>query len=392
MRVLAWPGFAHSQQPYIVQLYRHLEALGTEVTEFSPFVTLKETFDVWHMHWPENRLIDPNPLWAGAQASRLLAEMHAAKLRGTKIVWTAHNLKQHEGRHPHLEPHFWRHFTRMLDGWIALSPDGHALAEAKFPALRGKPSFIVPLGHYRGYYRDTVSRTEARRVLGVSETARVVAFAGHIRPYKNVPHLIRTFRQLPAQDHALLVVGRSKGEGLEDEITAAAGDDPRIKLFLTFVPNDDMQLYLRASDLLALPYKDILNSSSAMLALSFGVPVLVPAIGAMGDLQRYAGERWVRTFEGDLSAQRLAEAVRWAAAPRPALKLTELSWERLAQRTLSAYKTVCTGVPTPTVPNAAAAPARVALRHPGAPQPRRLLPPSQRREDVPSSTGARGRR
>ncbi len=86
MRVLAWPGFAHSQQPYIVQLYRHLEALGAEVTEFSPFVTFKETFDVWHMRWSENRLIDPNPLWAGAQASRLLAEMQVAKLRGTKIV------------------------------------------------------------------------------------------------------------------------------------------------------------------------------------------------------------------------------------------------------------------------------------------------------------------
>jgi beta-1,4-mannosyltransferase len=391
MRVLAWPGFAHSQQPYIVQLYRHLEALGAEVTEFSPLATFRERFDVWHMHWPENRLIDPNPLWAGAQASRLLAEMHAAKLRGTKIVWTAHNLKQHEGRHPHLEPHFWRHFTRMLDGWITLSPDGRALAEAKFPVLKSKPSFVVPLGHYRGYYKDTVSRAEARRALGVSETARVVAFAGHIRPYKNVPHLVRTFRQLPTQDHALLIVGRSKDAWLEDEITAAVGDDPRVKLFLAFVPNDDMQLYLRASDLLALPYRDILNSSSAMLALSFGVPALVPAIGAMGDLRRYAGERWVRTFEGDLSAQQLADAVRWAAAPRPALKLTELSWERLAQRTLSAYKTVCTGVPTPAVPNAAPTPARLALRNPGTLQPRRLLPPSQRREDAPSSTGTRRR-
>lgn len=348
MRVLAWPGPSYKQQPYITQLYAHLGELGVEVSNFSPLLTFRQSFDVWHLHWPENRLIDPNPLWAAVQTLRLLAEMRAARARGTKIIWTVHNLKQHEGRHPHLEPHFWHHFIRLLDGWIALSPDGKALAEAKFPALRGKPSFIVPLGHYRGCYPDMVSRAEARRALGVPETARVVSFAGHIRAYKNVPHLVRTFRELPEPDLALLIVGRAKDAWLEDEIRTSAGDDPRIKLFLEFVPNDEMQLYLRASDLLALPYQDILNSSSAMLALSFGVPALVPARGAMGDLQRYTGSSWVRTFGGDLTAKGLAEAVSWAREPRPALKLTELSWDKLAQRTLSAYQEVCSSVPAGT--------------------------------------------
>lgn len=373
MRVLAWPGLQYVQQPYITQLYTHLTNIGAEVTNFSPFATVKEPFDVWHMHWPENRLIDPNPLWAGAQAARLLTEMQAARLRGTKIVWTAHNLKQHEGRHPRLEPHFWWHFVRLLDGWIALSPAGQKLAEEKFPYLKNVPCFIVPLGHYRGHYQDTATPHSARRALGLSGAARVVSFVGHIRAYKNVPHLVKTFRQLPGDD-ALLIVGRTKDAWLKREIEDAAGADPRVKLFLEFVPNDDLQLYLRASDLVALPYQDILNSSSAVLALSFDVPALVPARGAMGDLQRYAGREWVKTFQGELSAETLAGALEWAAEPRAALNLEGLSWNVIAQKTLSAYEAVCEGKPTPAT-RPAPAPLRP-LRSTLPPPRRRALPPT----------------
>ncbi len=354
MRVLAWPGLGYAQQPYITQLYTHLGRLGADVTGFTPFVTAKERFDVWHMHWPENRLIDPNPVWAAAQCARLLAEMQAARLRGTKIVWTAHNLKQHEGRHPHLEPLFWGQFVRLLDGWTALSPSGKRLAEAKFPHLKRVPSFIIPHGHYRGSYPDDLSRSEARAVLGLSATTRVAAFVGQIRAYKNVPHLIHTFRAMPentaggAADTALVVAGRVKDDWLRRELYGAAAGDPRVKLELSFIADHEMQTYLNAADLVALPYKDILNSGSALLGLSFGRPVLVPARGAMEDLQRYAGESWVRTFADELSPEALAGALDWSAAPRPPLDLSELDWDRVALRTLRAFTAICTRVPART--------------------------------------------
>lgn len=354
MRVLAWPGLGYAQQPYITQLYTHLGRLGADVSSFTPFATAKKRFDVWHMHWPENRLIDPNPVWAAAQSARLLAEMQAARLRGTKIVWTAHNLKQHEGRHPHLEPLFWGQFVRLLDGWTALSPAGKRLAEAKFPYLKRVPSFVIPHGHYIGSYPDDLSRAAARRVLGFAESTRVAAFVGQIRAYKNVPHLIRTFRGMPENaadgraDTALVVAGRVKDDWLRRDLEEAAGDDPRVKLILSFVPDHEMQTYLNAADLVTLPYKDILNSGSALLGLSFGTPVLVPAQGAMEDLQRYAGSAWVRTFAGDLSPQALADALTWAAAPRPPLDLSDLDWDRVALKTLRAFTAVCTRVPADT--------------------------------------------
>lgn len=387
MRVLAWPGSAYKQQPYIFQLYTHLETQGVEVTSFQPRRLYQGSFDVWHMHWPENRLMDPNPLWAGAMASRLIGEMLVAKARGIKIIWTAHNLAQHEKRHLHMEPWFWQAFTRLIDGWIALSPSGKELAEAKFPALINKPSFLIPHGHYRGHYRDDLSREEARRRLEIPSSAKVISSVGHIRAYKNVPHLVRTFRQVRGEDLVLLIAGRVKDAWIRDEIHAAAGDDPRIRLRLEFIPDDDISLYMRASDLVALPYTDILNSSSALLALTFDVPVLVPTHGAMEDLQRYAGASWVRTFRDDLSSEDLAQAVAWSTQPRQALTLSDLNWDRLAEQTLRAYQVVHHGVPTPT---------RVSepVRLPGARGVRRGTPsnPSRLSRNLPDKQISRGAR
>jgi glycosyltransferase involved in cell wall biosynthesis len=45
-----------------------------------------------------------------------------------------------------------------------------------------------------------------------------------------------------------------------------------------------MQVYLRACNVLATPYLEVLSSGSAILGLSFGRPVIAPAIGCLKDL------------------------------------------------------------------------------------------------------------
>ena len=47
-----------------------------------------------------------------------------------------------------------------------------------------------------------------------------------------------------------------------------------------FVPNDEVQLWMNAADAVALPYRQITTSGAAMLAWSFGKPVIAPALPA----------------------------------------------------------------------------------------------------------------
>jgi glycosyltransferase involved in cell wall biosynthesis len=289
----------------------------------------------------------PSPLVAGLRALAIVALMRLAGLRGIRCVWTIHNLQSHERYHPRIERWFWAAFTRRLDGYIALSTLGRDLARERFPALRRIPGFVVRHGHYRGAYPATVSREDARRRLGLpggSET-RVLAFVGRIRPYKDVPRLVRCLGASDDPDLRLVVAGRPSSATLEREVRDAAVGDERVRLFLGRIPEDEIQLYLRAADAVVLPYQEILNSGSALLALSFDRPVLVPDRGAMGELAELAGPGWVRTYQGELTPALLSAAAAWGAAARgrTCTELVRLDWDELAAQTDRAFRAVLDG-------------------------------------------------
>ncbi len=339
--MLAWPGLgARAKNPYTWLLCSHLAALGVRVRDFTPARALRGGYDVLHLHWPEKALNAESLLGRVAGAVAALAMIEAAHLHGARVVWTVHNARPHESRHPRLEKRFWAAVVRRVDAVIHPSLAGQEAVEARYPELTRRPHAVVPMGHYRGAYPDTVSREEARAAFGISDGARVLAFLGLIRPYKNVPHLIRTVRALPRDggEMVLLVGGAPHSAALADEIREAAGGDPRVRLALEHVPDGDIQRYLRAADLVVLPFRDITNSGSALLALSFDRPVLVPDRGAMGELQALAGADWVCTYDGELTPHLLSRALDWAVRRPPGVpRLDALDWPEIARRTLSVY-------------------------------------------------------
>ena len=50
---------------------------------------------------------------------------------------------------------------------------------------------------------------------------------------------------------------------------------------LDHVPDEDVQVFFRAADAVAMPYVDITTSGAVMLAMSFGLPVVAPALGCI---------------------------------------------------------------------------------------------------------------
>lgn len=345
MNVIAWP--AGGGNPYNGLLYAHLRALGATVSDFSPLRLLWSSHAVWHLHWPERMLNRPSAVAAATRAAALLLLALVARARKTRLVWTVHNLRPHEYDHPWIGRWFWPLFIRQLSGFIALSPRGRRLIEQQYPPLRRRPGFVIPHGHYRGAYPDTVSRAEARAVLGLPAGAAVAAFVGLIRPYKNVPHLIQVFHGVPGADARLVIAGQPADDTLDEQVRRAAAHDPRVQLFLSFVPEDAVQLYLRAADLVVLPFSEILNSGSALLALSFDRPILVPRLGAMAELEHELGAGWVRTYTGELTPSTLAEALAAARAGSAGRcdALARFDWKPLAERTLEAFHTVLRGHP-----------------------------------------------
>lgn len=343
MRVMALPAFCNrALNPYNALLYSAVTRLGTAVVEVSPRTVLWPRHDVVHIHWPEYLFDAPSLIRALTKSIATVSILSALRLCGVSIVWTIHNVHGHEQWHPRLAAKMWRWFIRRVDGYIALTPAGRTAALEHYPDLRDRPGFVIPHGHYRGEYPDDVSRWAARAELGLPPNAPVVAFFGAIKPYKNVAALIAGFRRVSDGDWRLLIAGNPKTGALAAEITRAARGDERVKLDLGFVPRERVQFYLRAADLIVFPYRDILNSGSALLALSFDCPILVPERGTMAELRDTVGAEWVRTYGGDLEPETLKGAMAWArTAPRdPEKLLRQLDWDTIGQQTVLAYESV----------------------------------------------------
>jgi beta-1,4-mannosyltransferase len=344
--VTAWPAYSNRKmQPYNALLSAHLECWGVSVEEFDWQRLLTHPPDIWHIHWPDGVLNDPRSR-AIIKSAALLALISVARLRRIRVVWTAHNFHSHENNHPRFERVFWKLYVRLLDGVVFLSEASRVEGLARHPRLRDVPTAITPIGHYRGVYPAGATRKEARRQLALPEDAPTILFLGQIRPYKGVEELIKAFATVPSPEARLVVAGRPLTDALRAHLARLAARDSRVSMHLDFVPDDRLQYYFAAADLVVLPYRKILNSASALLALSFGLPVLVPQDGSMAELKETVGSDSVRSYVPPLTSSELSEALGWAmngARPVPALERHE--WSLIARETIRFYERVMRRAP-----------------------------------------------
>jgi beta-1,4-mannosyltransferase len=280
---------------------------------------IRDRVDLWHLHFPDAVVHTRSTLRSAAALAFFCMLLQLARWRGTKIVWTVHDLGSLDRLHPRLEGILWRFFVPRVDAWVCLSQAGLALARERFPGLCRAPVLVCPRGSYADAYSGVVQREKARRALGLSLEATLLLQFGRLRPYKNVPHLIRTFEKTDDQNVQLLIAGLPFDGELEREVRASVGDSGRVYLLLGHIQAKDVPLLFGAADLIVLPYRRIFNSGVLHLAMTFARPVLAPALGILREQQAFYGCSWIRLFEGELTKNELDAAVAWArSTPRPA--------------------------------------------------------------------------
>jgi beta-1,4-mannosyltransferase len=345
LTVEAEPAFrTRHANPYNARLYTAVHDQGVPVRDLSYLRLLINPPAVVHLHWPDLTFLSGPRRWRHvARLALFFGALRIARLTGTRLVWTVHNLDSHEERSTtRIRAAHRRLLLKNVDAFLSLTEDGLDAARRAYPELRDIPGYVTPHGHYRLDYDLTRERAEARRMLNLPQQSRLLVSAGAIRPYKNIPQLIRSFREREDADSILVIAGKPASPALREEIERAAGDDPRVILDLAFLSNENMALWLRAADLVVLPYHSIQNSGSAILALSAERPVLVPDLGAMRELAEQIGHDWVRLYSGEFRVETLDDAIHWLdTEPRPsAPDLLPLSWDAIASQTIEAYRAV----------------------------------------------------
>lgn len=313
LRILARPAFESARSnPYTSLLYTPMRRAGHQVVEYRLDRALFRKWDVVHVHWPES-VFNHTLAEALLTTESLVAALARARKSGAKVLWTVHNLRAHERRHPLFEARFRARYFDLLDGIVALSESGLKAAISAYPRLAHLPAWVVPHPHYRGGYADGLTRDQAREALGIPSGTRVLLNFGRVFEYKNLPALFAAVKQQPTQDWTVIVAGRPRSPELATQLEHEAQADSRIRLEFDFIADEHVQRYFRAADLVVLPYREILNSGTALLALSFDRPVLLPHAGAGDELSRRVGAKWVYTYESDLGGADIASALAGAS-------------------------------------------------------------------------------
>lgn len=313
IRILAWPRTLPLNS-YFERLNEGLQAMGFHVEDFTYRRALAGKYDILHVHFPNFPFRNPSTGIALARLCIVIMLLSLAKIRGRKIAWTLHNLADHEQFHPRFEAAFMTWFTRLVDLTINLSDSGQRAAFERFPSLVKKASTVIRHLHY-GVPDGPMLRTHALAKLGLPTDAVVLLSFGAVRRYKNIPELIKSFRNCRGDFLRLVIAGTIRDPVLEQEIRALALD-PRIVVAFGPVLDEALTTLITAATLCVAPYRDILNSGSAFMSLTHARPILLPDLGAMAELQSLVGAEWIRLYKPQLTADVLATAIEWARRSR----------------------------------------------------------------------------
>lgn len=267
--------------PYVQLLRQGLTQADPHLTvSIEPYFSMpwflrnRSQVDLLHLHWLE-LLYDYADL--GLRLKRVfsvLAGLLAARLSGVRLVYTAHNLGQHEDRHARLNALANRLVFRLADAIHV--HDQMAAWEVARRYGRRKGVYIASHGHYVSWYPNTTNRQEARQRLCLPTDSFVYLSLGLIRPYKGLETLLGSFAALPDRDARLVIAGHGAEPDYLEQLKRQAQQDDRVLLRPGYVPDDGVQVYCNAADIFVLPYHQATTSGAALLAFSFGLPIVAP--------------------------------------------------------------------------------------------------------------------
>jgi len=201
-----------------------------------------------------------------------------AKAENTKIISIIHNLKPHEKRAG----------DDMLSAYFLNSFDAHLALSKRVEEDILERDKIHPVLFYPHPLYDTfgklMDKTEAQHMLNLSNDYKYILFFGLIRDYKGLDILLEAMgdEKLKSEKIKLLVAGEFYGgEEKYRQIIQDKKIEDRVLLYNRFIPDNEVNRYFSAADLVVQPYKHATQSGITQIAYHFSKPMIVTNVGGL---------------------------------------------------------------------------------------------------------------
>lgn len=358
MRVLMMPDYREGN-PYQQLLANAISKAGIEVVFPQGYRRILPIFravreqqpaiDLLHLHWLEPYVNSNNPLRELVYTLKCLIDICLTRCTGTRLVWTIHNQIEHNSFFPQLERWVRSILLNIADRVIVHN-------QAALTSLSEEYTFdlkkvdIIPHGHYRTIYGNSIDQTEARKQLDIPLEGLLYLHLGALRPYKGIERLLEVWQsnQETLADATLLIAGCSYDLDYREKLQTLMAQTNRVIFSPNFIEEEQVHLFFSAADVVVLPYTRILTSGSVILAMSFEKPVIAPRLGAIPEvLGRADSLLYEPTDPQGLShaIQNSKKCCLQDLQKRTAQACDGLNWEPIGQKTAWIFKQCFPSVP-----------------------------------------------
>ena len=231
-----------------------------------------------HLHWNAWMTFNSkDPIRARSLAMGIVGRLEMMRSKGTKLIWTVHNLYPHDAQFIDLELEVQQRVADLADVVHIMSRSTQAAMDG-IVHLDSRKLLYAPHPSYKGAYADHTTREEARCMFGIGPEEVVFLMFGAIKPYKGLSRLLDAIDlailKNPDRQIRLLVAGEPDGSQEAEEFVKRALVHPNVLIEHNRVPSDRAQYFLRAADVGLVNYERLLNSGAALLYQTFGLPVV----------------------------------------------------------------------------------------------------------------------
>ncbi|WP_072621020.1 glycosyltransferase family 4 protein [Spirulina major] len=343
--------FEWFSNPYRELLVNHIKQNGCVVHEdswqtFFIFKVLQVRPDILHLHALLPFIRARSPLTKLIKLLIFITQIIILRLLGIKTIWTVHEWQDKLGTDSGDIPKYHSKLIGIcLHGFIVHSEatKHEIIKDFSLSKAREKKVFTIYHGNFIDYYENNTNPLESRERLGIQPDQFVFLLLGGLYRYKGILDAIHAFKQLNIQESYLIIAGKPGGEqGLVEEIMTQLKNMNNVLFIGDYIPDEDIQFYLNACDVVTVPYKVFTTSSVAVLAMSFGRACIAPKIGFFKDVP---GKTGAFLFEQS-DPHALCHSMQAAVDQRDVIlamgnhnleRAKIWGWDSVAQQTIAAY-------------------------------------------------------